>query len=261
MSDDIKDLLSRAFEAEPPLRLDRDEVLKAGRKRLRRRRFLEAGGVTAAVVAAVVGASLLTGLVGSAPEDRMPPAASSSTGRAPAGPDLPLPQTTGPSRNTPLTREHADTLMDRLYASSVIKGIGALSATQAGGNQLTFAIRSNAYVFEADVATGNREGSLQVSVEAAGAGDVASCEPLDRPFDDCTVDTSTGIPVAMATWTSSEGEKQYLVLAIQDGTKVAALTTNLSSVYRDKGQRPSGEPVLDKGQLVKLVVYSGLRVR
>ena len=61
--EDVKELLGRALAGEPPLTLDRDEVFRDGRRRLRNRRLFSSGGVAAGVVAAAVGAVLLTGLI------------------------------------------------------------------------------------------------------------------------------------------------------------------------------------------------------
>ena len=47
-NDDVKDLLGRALAEEPPLRIDRDEVFRQGRRKLRSRRCFEAGSVVAA---------------------------------------------------------------------------------------------------------------------------------------------------------------------------------------------------------------------
>ncbi|HVK23345.1 MAG TPA: hypothetical protein VM677_18470 [Actinokineospora sp.] len=58
---DAKEVLSRAFDQEPPLRLDKDAVISAGRRTLKRRRAVAVSGVAAVVIGAVLGVTSLTG--------------------------------------------------------------------------------------------------------------------------------------------------------------------------------------------------------
>ncbi len=263
MTDDIKDLLGRAIGAEPPLRLDRDEVLRAGRKRLRRRRALEAGGVVAAVVVAAVGASMLTGVIGAAPDgDRLPPAATTTTDNGPI-PGIDLPLTTGPSApaGPPLSTQHADLLTDRLFASPVIAATGALMATEGGDDQLAFRVESGAYVFEADVVTSTEDSAFQVSVEAASPDERTSCDLVPELYDNCKVyEKGPDSEVAIANWKSVDGEKRILVLSVHDGSKVVAVSTNISSQKRTKGKQADGrDPILDSTELTMLVLDTDLR--
>jgi hypothetical protein len=255
--DDIKDLLGRAIGAEPPLRLDRDEVVRTGRKRLRQRWALEAGGVVAAVVVAVVGASVLSGVVGSgSEEERLPPAATSTSSHPGPYPGIDLPLTPDPTtEGAALTREHANQLTQRLFASSTITQLGALTATEGGGDVLAFRVKSGTYVFDADVVAGRTDGALQVSVEPARAGEETGCELVPTPYDLCEVADG----VAVARWKDGTGEKKLLVVVVQDGSKVAAVATNISSRQRADGKAPDGrDPVLGVGSLTKLVRYAGL---
>ncbi|SDI62996.1 hypothetical protein SAMN05192558_106205 [Actinokineospora alba] len=95
MPDDVRDLLGRALDGEPPLGIDRDKVFAEGRARLRRRRSIAISGVATAVVAAALGTTALAGGLLSQPAGDVSPAAS------PSGPVPPLnPSTTqSPSRS------------------------------------------------------------------------------------------------------------------------------------------------------------------
>lgn len=96
MPDDVKALLGRALDGEPPLGIDRDEVFAEGRARLRRRRSIAIGGVATAVVAAALGTTALTGGLLSAPAGDVGPAASASGAASP-----PTPSTTQSKRTPP----------------------------------------------------------------------------------------------------------------------------------------------------------------
>ena len=67
MSDeDIRSLLGRAFDNEPPIRFERAHVMETGRRLLRRRRLFAAGGAVATVAAVSAGIMLAAGFHGSA---------------------------------------------------------------------------------------------------------------------------------------------------------------------------------------------------
>lgn len=61
MNDDIRQTLATAVAAEPPLRVDKDRVIKSGRRRLLRRRAATAGGAALAVGAVVLSATFFLG--------------------------------------------------------------------------------------------------------------------------------------------------------------------------------------------------------
>ncbi|RLK60452.1 hypothetical protein [Actinokineospora cianjurensis] len=89
MTDEVRDLLGRAFGDEPPLGFDRDGVVASGRRRLRRRRAAATGGVAAAVAVAVFGAAVLSsGALGLSGPSVLPAAPS---GPAPTASPEPLP--------------------------------------------------------------------------------------------------------------------------------------------------------------------------
>jgi hypothetical protein len=271
---DIKELLGRAFgEQEPPLSIDRDEVFRTGRKRLRRRRVFEAGGVVAAVVVAAVGATLLTGVVGDPDEKRLPPAASSGD-VAPPGPDLPLTTTksgpvetatTGPAQPPssievplPLSSKHADELTDKLYRSNILTGHD-LVAPPGGHGKPKFVTRSYSYVFEADVLAADLEGSLQVTVEAQVGNVALNCGDMPQPGD-CGVDLDRR--VAVSTWSEGKVSRRVVRTILPDGSMVTAVATNRSYRQLAADESPnSPKPPVSEDDLVKLVLEAGLRVR
>ncbi|MFC4858854.1 hypothetical protein [Actinophytocola glycyrrhizae] len=262
MSEDIKDLLGKAIGDEPPMGVDRDEVFRAGRQRVRRRRGLAAGGVVAAVVAAAVGAATLTNFVSVEPEP-LPPAAGNSQ-FAPPGPDLPLPPRSQPKPSVagapPLTTGHTGTLTQRLFQSGIVRVRDVLpwpSHTSPTG----FRIQDDTYLFEADISTAKAEGFLRVSVSFVAPGSVASCAEVDAGYDSCKMGSKDGLPVAEATWKGQDGERRDLALvAMPDGTKITAMSSNISQRLRDARKVPSGRPVFDAETLTRLIVKSGFSV-
>jgi hypothetical protein len=93
MSEDIKHWLGTAVDVEPPLTIDRGAVFGEGKRMVRRRRTLAAGGVAAGVVALAAGVAALAGLVHGPSPAPVPPAQTFVTSEdvAPPGPLLPLP--------------------------------------------------------------------------------------------------------------------------------------------------------------------------
>jgi hypothetical protein len=259
---DIKDLLSRALgDHEPPLRIDRDEVFRTGRKRLRRRRVFEAGGAVAAVVVAAVGASLLTGLVGDE-ENHLPPAASSSD-VAPPGPGLPLTPSVPTTRSsTPyplVTEAHAAILTDNLYNSGLIKDVDLLAVSGFEGKP-KFVTSYGSYVLNADVARAGLEGGLNITVEIQTEDVPVNCGDMPQPGD-CAVNLAHGVGVAVSNWTAGKVTRRSVRTILSDGSKVTAVATNHSNQQLVNGKSPNNpKPPLSEDDLVKLVLECGLRV-
>jgi hypothetical protein len=265
---DIKDLLGRAFDQEPPLRIDRDEVFRVGRTRLRRRRVFEAGGAVAAVVVAVVGASLLTGMVGEdTDDDRIPPAAS-STQVAPPGPGLPLPETESPASTTnrgspsspvslspAFTSAHAAELTQALYHSATMNNMVTVPPKPE------FVVRGNSYMFDTDVTSPGVEGALRVTVEAQLENDVrVNCGDMPKPGD-CAVNFDHQTGVAVSHWTGDKVSRIIVRAVLSDGSRITALSTNHSARQVNAGESPSNlEPPINEDDLVNLVLKSGLHV-
>lgn len=250
---DIKDLLGKAFDdEEPPLGIDRDEVFRAGRQKVRRRHRLAAGGVVAAVVVAVVGAAVLTDFVDIKP-DELPPAAEAPP--APPGPELPLTPESTPAGAPPFTTERAGELTVKLRDF-----IGRGSAVEwPGESDPRFHVEGPSYQYASDVVmTDGSEGALQVSVSYVPPGTSVAC--VENA--DCVVTDTKGNLVAQTDWTDDRsGERRALAAVIlADGTKVTAMSTNLSRRMRDDEKQPSGEPVLDIDALTDLITLARFSV-
>jgi hypothetical protein len=270
MTDDVKELLGKAFGPEPPLRLDRDEVLRQGRKRLRRRRFFEAGGVVTAVVVAALGAATLTNLVGSENDpERLPPAAS-RTMQAPPGPDLPLPMspapTSAPVSTTvttmypPLLQGHAMELTLVLAKSDTLAQADVRPRPDVP-DVPRFRVRGDEYVYEADVYRPDKQGFLEVTVGRATTS-TASCALFPASYGACDIRSRGGLKVALASWRSGDGEERSLALTVlDDGSQVAALASNRTYADLETGVTPPPTgPVLDDEEMCDLVAKSGLHV-
>ena len=250
---DIKDLLGRAFDdEEPPLGIDRDEVLRAGRQKVRRRHRLATGGVVAAVVAAIVGAAVLTDFVEIAP-DKLPPAAEVLP--APPGPQLPLAPTSTQAGAPPFTTEHAGALTTRLRDF-----VGRDSVVVWPDSGSGFRVEGPSYQYSSDlVMPDGREGVLQVSVSYVSPGTAVSC--VDN--GDCVLRDTNGNTVAQTEWTEKGKDERRVLAAVvlSDGTKVTAMSTNLSQRMRDDGKPPAGGPVLDIDALTDLITQAKFSVR
>lgn len=252
---DIKDLLSKAIgDDEPPIGIDRDEVFRVGRLRVRRRRALAAGGVVAAVVVAVVGATVLTDFVENRPDDV--PVATAPP--APPGPELPLPPSTTVRVPSPLTDEHADKLTQQLYNSGVVDLKSAMP-WPGQGPPVRFRVENGELVYEADVTAQGREGQLRVTVAMASSKLGPSCDRYTDKYDTCTVSKTYDPPVLQATRKSARGERRILaVTVLANGAKVEATATNLLRRDEDHGKSPDDDAtVLAMDELSTLVTKLG----
>lgn len=260
---DIKDLLGKAIGDEPPFDLDRDEIFRAGRQRVRRRRTLAAGGVVAAVVVAAVGAATLTNFVSLDP-DPVPPAVGDSR-HAPPGPDLPLPtsESQKPPTGVQLTPKQAQRLTGRLFDSGYVSSVDVVPWPVRGHGDDTpgFRVEDGAYLYQSDLAMPHGEGVLQVVVDFVAPGVKTSCGDITGPYDSC-VEVPYGEVVTVQATSKAAGERRNMVAAVlPDGTRVSAMVSNFSRRFADGGKEPSGAaPVLDIDKLTKLIVKSGFSV-
>lgn len=254
---DIKDLLGRAFDdEEPPLGIDRDEVFRAGKQKVRRRHRLAAGGVVAAVVVAAVGASLLTDFVDITPDKELPPAAEAPP--APPGPELPLTPTSTPEGTPPFTAERAGELTARLRDS-----IGSRVAVAWPGEPGSpgFRVDGNVYRYTSDVVEADGgEGTLQVLIDYVTPGTSVTC---DGATGSCEVSKASGYAVARSEWTGKPTGAQYAMatVVLPDGTRVEATSSNQSRRMRDVSEAPSGKPALDLDELTNLITQAKFSVR
>lgn len=247
--DDVRALLGRALAGEPPLTLDRDEVFRQGRRRLRNRRLFSTGGAIAGVVVAAVGAVVLTGLGGTEPADELPPAAS------------PAPSSAGPpSTSVPPSDRHADALTAVLLDSGLLDK--ELKLAGPGDDPARFRVHGDGYDLRTDAASAYAQGSLQVSVAAAPDRGGATCASMPEPGTACEVRAVRGGEVAVGTWKDYKtGEKRYIVSAVRrDGTSVTAIATNLSEQERKHGKVPSERaPIVAADVLVRIATLPDLR--
>jgi hypothetical protein len=255
MTDDPRELLGRAFSEEPPLRIDRDEVIRQGRKRLRRRRFFEAGSVVAAVLVAVIGAATLTNLSGTEPE-RLPPAASRTQ---PPPQTSPLPTTSEP-RPDPSTETRpvsvpldATQLLKLLYEPGIVTEDDVKAVLGRSGRP-TFELSGGEYTYEADIIRPKTPGSLHVVV-AQASGEVLDCK-VSQPYSGCELTSWDGVPVALARYENGSGQRGTSASVVLNGIRVVATTTNLTSY--DARSTPSGrDPALTDDELCAVAVKVG----
>lgn len=275
MTDDVRELLGRAFGDEPPLRIDRDEVLEQGRKRLRRRRFFEAGSVVAAVVVAAVGAATLTNLGGAEPE-RMPPAASHAQPAPNEGPSLPLPPgTTPPSVDQPSATgsdegvppsgagvDVSKQLTAVLYSSGIVTADDVDVMSKQTGSVPTFQQYGDQYVYDVELLRSEVQGSLQITVDYVPE-QVADCGMVPAPYDSCE-EWGRGSPQAyLARYEGSDGERRTYLIAVQPGgVRVSATATNTTVRAAEAGTLPNPKlsPVLSDDELFILVTQVGFGV-
>jgi hypothetical protein len=258
---DIKELLGRALEDEPPMRIDRGEVFRQGRKRLRRRRILEAGSVVAGVVVVAVGAVIFTG---SHHDQRggMPAAASDQP--EPATPTMlatpdpseePAPPSSGESLDT--SGEHAT---DMTMALIEFLPTRMMMVSMPGSADAEFREADGVYQLSADLLGSAAEGALHIAVAPVKADDQTACVGALAAYDVCElVGTDTG-EVAIATEQLNVGEWRYVAfVARQDGTAVTAMVSGLSERQRQAGQLPArDEPVLTRQEFAELARLPGL---
>jgi len=255
VNDDVKDLLGRAFGDEPPLRLDRDEVIERGRRRLRRKRTFEAGGVVAAVVVAAVGAAMLTSVSGSEPE-RLPPAAS-STYQAPPGPSLPV--TTHikapPSSVTP-TGLSAARLTNAFYAAGVLAA-KEIQPLPGQTDAPRFRLTGGQYVFQGDAYQSGRQGLVQVIVghSVDVTIDVEECATTVPRASDCSVRGRNSGKIVVAHFEDTDGERRTTASAVlADGLRIYAVASNRTAPSMGASAPPNGaRVVLSDDELCTLV--------
>jgi hypothetical protein len=265
VTDDVKNLLGRAFGDEPPLRLDRDEVIERGRKRLRRKRFFEAGGVVAAVVVAALGAATLTNLSGSEP-DRLPPAAS-STYHAPPSPSLPMTTDTGlPVPPSVATTSLPSVQLDVTRLTSALYSTGILSAkeiqpTPGQTGRPRFRLADDQYVFEGDAYQSGKQGYVHVLVghSVSITADRGKCGAMTPPATDCSVRNRAGGDIVVTHFQETSGERHTTASAVMsDGLRIYALASNETAAQRGTPAASNGaEVVLTDDELCVLVAKVG----
>jgi hypothetical protein len=260
---DIKQVLATAFKAEPPVRIDRAQLIKNGRRRLLRRRMTTAGGTMLAAAAVVVGTTMFIGV--GQPERLQPGAPVVTPPRPPAASATTLspPPTTSPSPPSPLRVGVAQQLTKVLTESRIVPAGLALRAIPGSGAALQFQPERDHYEASADLVDkqGN-EGSLYVMVAESTANDATpTCAApnicVQREFGGRSVQLTT-VPF------STEGEVLLIArTTLPNGVQVYATTSNVSSKAVDqhgKGQSPPTTPnhLVTLDQLGQIVGLAGL---
>lgn len=254
---DIKELLGRALEDEPPMRIDRGEVFRQGRKRLRRRRILEAGSVVAGVVAIAVGAVVFTGLN----DGRGKGSVAAGDQPEPAPTLLVTPEVSEPPpvETTALatTDQHA---LDMTVALTEFLPEELALEPMPGSVDSGFLATDGVYQLAADVLGPDGEGSLHIAVAPAKADDQTDCVMFVEDYQECELIGTETDPVAVATEQFDNGELRYVAYVSRpDGTTVNAVITNLSERQRAAGEWPSMEPpMLSQQAFAQLALLSGL---
>lgn len=262
MSDDVKELLGKAFGEEPPLGIDRDEVLRKGRKRLRRRRFLEAGSVVALVVVVAVGASTLTNIAGSGQDEhhRLPPAASRSD-HAPPGPDLPVPSTpVSTTFEVPPDPESAEQQLTAVLYTTGLIDLRRVAQVPGKTGQPQFTLKDNLYTYEADYnRTPTRRGHVRVEVDLTPTV-LVPCDDLTSNTDECETRVVNGTSVTVNRYSDNNERSARATAVFADHVRVTAWATNLSYTDRELHRKPKSDtPILSEEELCLLVTKVGQR--
>jgi hypothetical protein len=265
---EIKALLGRAFGPEPPLALDRAEILRRGRRRVRNRWFAASGGVAASVVAVVVGAVAMTGLVGTHSGDRpasgiaaeytAQPGVTSSGESAPAGPRLPLTTDATPpsAAAAPTTERHAAELTALLAKARPVPAEVKAVPVVDNSEPLVFLAYPGSYLTSADLVDAKGRGSLTVQLTYTTEGKGRGCTERQPWETSCAEVAESGVAMVISTEQQDSGYIAYVVRAFRaDGTSVYVNTTN-APIRASKAARPT--PPLDPTVLRAIATLPGL---
>lgn len=264
--DRIKSLLGRAFGPEPPLRLDRDEILRRGRRGVRLRLLAASGGVAAAVVAVVLGAAALSNLTGDDPGPGISPGQATSSRppypptsspvsaaptpeSAPQGPQLPLsPTTTAPSK-------HADVLTQVLADAKLIP---VVADGGDGSKALSFSYVGERYQVVTDLRQPQGAGHVRVQISRRDKfAPPVSCSELTGQSDPCAIEADHGTPVLVATERFGR-EIRYVVHVVRpDGSDILVTASNVLT-SASGATSVGGKPPVDIEVLKKIATLPRL---
>ncbi|MGH3757853.1 hypothetical protein [Actinophytocola sp.] len=270
---DGKRLLGRALGDEPPLWMARDEVLRRGRRVVRRRRLAISGGVATGVVAVLVGAVALTSLAGpngssgapaGAAVPAPPPVSHSEVTTTPAvpvlpskggvAPGFPVPGADIPRPGEPRTEAEAKRLAGllsarppRLPEDISVQPIG-MSVVDGGWHVIY------------DLETTDSDRSLLIDVwptETRGELNCTGAQSGEQMSGCATKKLENGASIRTLTEGPPDGSTPTLrsvVASRPDGTSVFVLETGTSIPT-------SIQPLLTFDQLTELALMPQLRVR
>jgi hypothetical protein len=235
---------------------------------MRNRRFAASGGVAASVVAVVVGAVAITGLVGAntgerpgsdlatATEYSLRPTTTGET--APPGPQLPLSvESTAPPSAAPSTSDrHAAELTLVLSQARPVPAAVKVIAVPETLEPLTFLANPGSYLTSADLSDAKGRGSMTVQITYT-PGTKPRCANLSPWEIDCAEVAEAGIPMVISTEKQDTGYIAYVVRAVRaDGTSVYVNATNAARTAAAKATRPT--PPLDPAVLRAIATLPGL---
>lgn len=261
MSEDIKGLLGKAFGPEPPLTVDRDAIVRRGRRQVRLRRLTASGGVAAAVVAVVLGAALLSNqpsddgdLTAGVPASTTPaPTSTTPSDLAPAGPELPL-TTTAPALVT--NERHAAELTKALTGARILPGDFTVSPAEPNSKPLEFRFNGRGYWTTAQLSDGGGHGILTITVTPGGS------PPKCPPHPSCTELNEAGVAMAARSDRNNSGTIEYSILALRpDGTSLTLIANNMASLRLDETRTTRPEPPVNLAQLRAIATLPGLNYR
>jgi hypothetical protein len=264
---DVKRWLDSALAGEPPMALDRTEVVREGRRRLRRRRALEATGVAVAVVVTVLGTVLVSGQIG--PQPSLPPgtrlsneAPAQATTTSPATSTSPVPPTpdstphSAPPSTPPGEDPRAVRLTDVLDRSRMLADVD-LAPVRAQSGPPRFLREESGYMFQADV-TGPESGYLTVTIEGTEATGV-DCDLMEKAgLIGCENQTLNDVDLAVGRYLF-ENQSRLRVIALRPEGVIMDITWFAD--LKDGGDRTSATTTtspIDEQKLVKIAILPEL---
>ncbi|GAA3008502.1 hypothetical protein [Actinokineospora diospyrosa] len=229
MTDNVRDLLGKAFGDEPPLGIDREVIVADGRRRLRRRRATATGGVAAAVAVVVFGTAVLTNGALGLSQPEVLPAAPLSSDTAPTTPPVSsiapkAPQTT----TTPLpANTYAPRPADLLRTASLPWPAEVSLRPQRPGHQWYEFDDSGEASIVLETPKGPRLLLVRVYFTAAQEHMIECINAQNyKPLPDCTVAVINGAKVRINKDVPPDGPTVVMVTADRlDGSTVEVMET------------------------------------
>jgi hypothetical protein len=262
---DIKQVLATAFTAEPPVRIDRAQLIKNGRRRLLRRRMTTTGGMVLAAAAVVVSTTVFAG---AGQPEQLQPGAPVSTPPTPPMPSTSSsrPPTTLPSPPpSPLSVALAQQFTKALAESRIVPAGLAVRATSGSGGALQFRPKRDHYEASADLVDrqGN-EGTLYVMVANSERTD---SRPTCAAPNTCVQREFGGRSVQLTTVPFSSRGEVFLIAhtRLPNGVQVYAMTSNVSGKAMEQHGKTGAKPttanhLVTLDQLGQIVGLAELRL-
>ncbi|WP_026423213.1 hypothetical protein [Actinokineospora inagensis] len=262
MTDEVHDLLGRAFGEEPPMAIDRAAVVADGRRRLRKRRLAATGGVAAMVAVAVFGTAALTsGAFGLGQPGTVAPAGEPTMGTAASGgPQRPSARSStsraaaSPSTTKPLVHEVELPGQGKVLLSAGLhwpEGVELRSA-EPGYQWYDFA---DAGALKSIVHTSSGDRVLRVRVYFTKARDheIKCVDPQTRdPLPHCYQQVVSGSLVR-----TDKDYEQGPVAVLVTADRPDGVTVEVSETSTDDGVLQRADQVLSDATLIRIATLSG----